>query len=261
MVPPERARTLGGPDQSRLARRQRNWSGRRDSNPRHAAWKAAAPPTELLPRRLIRHSPVERSKPMAVRADDIALRDFGQDARRARTPDHPRDRVPLVVGIAMVEVHCAGREVTPAVPAWHVAEPIQQPRLGTPHCPLAGQVAGRTARSGTFGVALPCAHAVAVGTDRVALANFLVQGGALQHDCPGSDSEGLERRVPMVEVHLVRRKYAVAVCTRRGSELAQVGYGRSLAALNSLDLTISFPPVVRDVGGALAPALRHVGAL
>ena len=26
------------------------WSGRRDSNPRHPAWKASALPTELLPR-------------------------------------------------------------------------------------------------------------------------------------------------------------------------------------------------------------------
>ena len=29
------------------------WSGRRGSNPRHAAWKAAALPTELLPHRIV----------------------------------------------------------------------------------------------------------------------------------------------------------------------------------------------------------------
>ncbi len=29
------------------------WSGRRGSNPRHAAWKAAALPTELLPQRFV----------------------------------------------------------------------------------------------------------------------------------------------------------------------------------------------------------------
>jgi hypothetical protein len=30
-------------------RHPESWSGRRDSNPRHSAWKADAPPTELLP--------------------------------------------------------------------------------------------------------------------------------------------------------------------------------------------------------------------
>ncbi len=52
---------IGAPSRNRtcdqLLRRQllyplsygRNWSGRRDSNPRHPAWKASALPTELLP--------------------------------------------------------------------------------------------------------------------------------------------------------------------------------------------------------------------
>ena len=35
------------------------WSGRRGSNPRHAAWKAAALPTELLPHRGRHRSPID----------------------------------------------------------------------------------------------------------------------------------------------------------------------------------------------------------
>ena len=38
-----------GPAVRSIAFNTRNQSGRRDSNPRHQAWKASALPTELLP--------------------------------------------------------------------------------------------------------------------------------------------------------------------------------------------------------------------
>ena len=69
----------------------RVWSGRRDSNPRHPAWKASAPPTELLPLAESRRASCERPDAVAVRADDIALGCLGQDVRRSRPADQSRD--------------------------------------------------------------------------------------------------------------------------------------------------------------------------
>src|SRR5262245_1180457 len=72
-------------------RTRRGWSGRRDSNPRRPAWKAGAPPTELLPHRFGRPS-LEGPKPMTVRADDIALGYLLQDARVPCPPNQLSDR-------------------------------------------------------------------------------------------------------------------------------------------------------------------------
>ncbi len=47
--PGRRNHTAGRGVGQRSCGERRNWSGRRDSNPRHPAWKASAPPTELLP--------------------------------------------------------------------------------------------------------------------------------------------------------------------------------------------------------------------
>ena len=54
------------------------WSGRRGSNSRHAAWKAAALPTELLPLEAIGHTSLKRSKPIGSSHSDIAVGNFGQ---------------------------------------------------------------------------------------------------------------------------------------------------------------------------------------
>ena len=40
---------LLGHSNSKLSSQRKLWSGRRDSNSRHSAWKADALPTELLP--------------------------------------------------------------------------------------------------------------------------------------------------------------------------------------------------------------------
>ena len=72
----ERSRRSRGAGRDRRWRSvRRGWSGRRGSNPRHAAWKAAALPTELLP-----HDPTMIAGPSAA----------SEDRRRsaAETPDH-----------------------------------------------------------------------------------------------------------------------------------------------------------------------------
>ena len=92
-----------------MANVRRVWSGRRDSNPRHTAWKAVTLPTELLPHRIGRPSP-EGSEPMTVRADGIALGDLLQDALRAGPTDHPGYGGSLRLRLSMVEIHRARRE-------------------------------------------------------------------------------------------------------------------------------------------------------
>ncbi len=125
MVPPERARTPGDVADRRSDVGRRNWSGRRDSNPRHAAWKAAAPPTELLPRLVTCQPSVERTEPMAVRADDIAFGDLGQDSLNASATNHASDRVALGLRIAVVEIHRAWLELTGTVHAANIPKLVQ----------------------------------------------------------------------------------------------------------------------------------------
>jgi hypothetical protein len=63
-----------------------SWSGRRDSNPRRPAWKAGAPPTELLPHRS-RSTYVRRSA-----ADDSSRRRYRTSQPRPRCARSPPGR-------------------------------------------------------------------------------------------------------------------------------------------------------------------------
>ena len=99
----------------RFAAERGDWSGRRDSNPRHPAWKAGAPPTELLPLGGTRLASPVRAIAMTVRAHDIALGHFSHDARGPRAADHAADRVALLRRVAMVEIHGTARKATAAV--------------------------------------------------------------------------------------------------------------------------------------------------
>jgi hypothetical protein len=83
-----------------------------------------------MPRSAIRRS--KRSKPMAVRADNIALGDFGQDPLRSGATDHSRDGVLLLARITVVKVHRTCVEGPPTVGAGDVAKSIQQLSLATP---------------------------------------------------------------------------------------------------------------------------------
>jgi hypothetical protein len=151
------------------------WSGRRDSNPRHSAWKADAPPTELLPHATIRHPPVERSKPMAVRADNIALGHFGQDSLGAGSTDHPRDGVALRVRIAVIKVHGTRRKALPAVRAGHISEALQQLGLRAPDGTPALEIRRGPSLNSSLSLRRCCPHPVAIGADNVALADLVLE--------------------------------------------------------------------------------------
>jgi hypothetical protein len=81
------------------------------------------------------------SSPVAIRADDIALCDLGQDPRSARPADHAGYSLDLGFGIAMVEIHGAWWEATSAIAAWSLPERVQKPSLLSPFGSLTIQVA------------------------------------------------------------------------------------------------------------------------
>lgn len=93
------------------------WSGRRDSNPRQPAWKAGTLPTELLPL-----GGLHRPQAMAVRADDIALCDLGQDCVGRCSPDHATDRIALERRLLVIEVHRACFEASGTIRARNRAD-------------------------------------------------------------------------------------------------------------------------------------------
>jgi hypothetical protein len=62
---------------------------------------------------------------MAVRADDIALGDLGQDPLSARAPDHAGDAISLLARITVIKVHRAWLVMLSTVCARDVAQTIQ----------------------------------------------------------------------------------------------------------------------------------------
>ena len=86
---------------------KRGWSGRRDSNPRHPAWKASALPTELLPLGGTRLASPECAIAVAVRAHDIALGHLRLESRStdSAASDGSRQRVRHRIGTADQHSH------------------------------------------------------------------------------------------------------------------------------------------------------------
>ena len=88
-------------------------------------------PTELLPLAAT-IAQFHGSRPMAVRAHDIALRRLGQNPGVAGAPDHGWNGGSLLRRIPMIEVHRTGRETAATIGAWHVAKPIKHRCLAAP---------------------------------------------------------------------------------------------------------------------------------
>jgi len=80
--------------------------------------------TELLPHAMA--PPLEGAVAMAVRAYNIALCDFLEDAAIGRTSGHVRDECALCSGIPMIELHHDCRKRIAAVKARDTAEARQQ---------------------------------------------------------------------------------------------------------------------------------------
>jgi len=70
--------------------------------------------------------PHERAMTVAVRAYDIAFRDFLEDSAVGSTSRHVRYECVLHPGIPMIELHHESREAIPAVKARYTAQPPEQ---------------------------------------------------------------------------------------------------------------------------------------
>jgi hypothetical protein len=130
-------------------------------------------PAELLP--LVQAiSARKRSRPMAVRTHDIALRDLGQDSIVSGTTDQRWDPGALLLGIAMVEVHRAGRVAAAAVRAGYVSDLIEHRRLTPPIRPPLVQPLGSAwdPMPNSSPVLCAAAEPVTIGADDVALGDL-----------------------------------------------------------------------------------------
>jgi hypothetical protein len=231
-----------------MANVRRVWSGRRDSNPRHTAWKAVTLPTELLPHRIGRPSP-EGSEPMTVRADGIALGDLLQEALRAGPTDHPGHGGSLRLRLSMVEVHRARREPPTAVGAGHVAKLIEHSSLAAPHCALPSELTrGPADRQDTCRVSPLGTDSMAVGADDVALRRLFEEcRRRAQHRATRRESKALRRPFSMVEVHLVWSEGRTAVSTWAVPQFTQELERPVLPGPDSIDLERAVPFVVADI--------------
>jgi hypothetical protein len=63
---------------------------------------------------------------VAVRTDDIALRDLGEEALEATSTDQTRDRESLGYPVPMVEVHGTRVKTPPTVVARHSAHRVEK---------------------------------------------------------------------------------------------------------------------------------------
>lgn len=196
---------------------------------------------------------------MAVRAHDIALRHLLQDAFDARSPDHPRDGVPLRLWVPVVEVHRARGESVAAVSTGPGTEAIQESGLSPPALALPLRFAGRVFEAdGSLRVSPLRSDPMAVRADHIALGCFVQQHRRRpEHGAPGGQPEPLHRPVAVIEVHLVRGEGALAVRARPRSQLAKQFQRTVLPDANTVGLEGSVPPVVGDVGRPLTRVPHH----
>jgi hypothetical protein len=190
---------------------------------------------------------------MAVRTDDIAFGDLGQYPRRASAPDHPRNGVALRGWVPMVKVHRARREPLVAVRAGHIAQPIEEARVGAPSRAPLLEISRSAGFDGMLRRSQLGANAMAVGADDIAFADFFQESRARsEHGGSGSQAKSLSRRLSMIEVHLMRGIAPAAICTRDVAKIPEERHGRRLARADPLDFTRAISPVVRHVRTPLA---------
>ena len=195
---------------------------------------------------------------MTVRTHDIALGDLLQDACGTGPPDHPRHGRPLRCRVPVVEVHRAGRVGPTAVGARALAEYVQHPGLRSPARAATFDPGRGPVRLSTRGRAAPlCPDPVTVGAHDVALRRlFANRGRGSQRRPTGCQSEPLDGRVTVIEVHLVGGEPTSAIHARIAPHFPEEIDGPLLADAHPSDLELPVPPVVGDVRGALVAA-RH----
>ena len=200
------------------------------------------------------------SKPVAVRADDIALAGLNQHPIRAPA-DHPGDTADLGRRIPMVEVHGALRDSATAIETRHGSELIQQvcvvARMRAPLLHPARRVG--SARRKPLTVKLPRSEPVAICTDDIALRRFGEQLRTTLQS--GSSRQKVERLFPrnaMVEVHLMSGELTPAIGAGNLAKLPQECRGRGLSTPDALDFACPIARVVANVCRPLVTCFGHV---
>ena len=201
----------------------------------------------------------KRSKPVTVRADDIALRGLCQHPID-RAHDHSSDARDLGRWVAVVEIHGALRKRAAAIGARHRPQLIKQVRSVSPPLALfrdARRNGGRAARE-PGSVLLARSEAVAVRADDVALRRLGEQRlTALEHRPAGRQHKLFFALVAMVEIHLVRLKAPTAIHARNLTKTPEEGRCLRLSPSNSLDLSVPIRCVVGHIEWALIADLGH----
>ena len=99
---------------------------------------------------------------------------------------------------------------------------------------------------------------MAIGADNIALRGLSEQVTATpQRGAPPGEHERLLARIPVIEVHLVRREAAATVRTRHVTELAEERNDGVLTTPHPVDLALAVSGVVGGVGRTLVPFPSH----
>ena len=172
-------------------------------------------------------TPTVRAIAVAVRTNDIALSDLGEDGFGTGPTDHLGDGVALLSAVTMVELHNIEGESLPAVHTRNVAKFGQQIGMRFPVGALlfdSRRDTFREPRQRRLVRLNPRVRSdrVTIGADDVALRDLLEQELAcLQEHLSRRDRELLFARIPVIEVHDPRRKGLSAVRAWPTSEVTK----------------------------------------
>ena len=170
----------------------------------------------------------------------------------------------------MVELHHAGWECARAIRAGERADAVEHLHLcgAVPKESCAPSLCGgvfrgmrsllETELKNPFGVCESGSDVVTVGADDVALRDLIHEVlSVLEKGTPCCQLERLRVRVPMVEVHHVRREHAATIEARDLAQLAKPGECLPLARRNPQDFGVAIVRLVRDVQCTLIPRFLH----
>lgn len=207
---------------------------------------------------------------MAVRTNDIALRDLFEQGLDGDAPGHLRDESALLRAVPVVKFHGAHRKRATAISARQLAKANQHIHLfsATPmpllalalHRRCRGRHATRleTELEDPVRVLHRRSNPMAIRADHVTLGDLRFEKLAvLQQDVLGSQAEALLRRVAVIKVHDMWWKYASTIDARHSTQIAQPLERRPLSPHHAVYLSQAIPPVVRNVVRALGACRGH----
>ena len=239
----------------------RGWSGRRDSNPRHRVWKTRTLPAELLPPGCLPSKHARGPFAMAVRADDIAQSNLGQQTSSA-VAEEPGDSDALRRWIAVVKLEHPRGKAAAAICARNVPQLVQEccvrPPAGTLILDPRPTGRRRPASGKTQLMLPPRSRSMTVRAHDVALGN-LGRQAVVRREQRGwpTDPERFGSRIAMVEVHLMGLVSDPAIGARSRLQARDERKGARLSLANAGDLLVAMVPVVAPIRVGLVAQAGH----